>query len=267
MSNVGFIGTGNMGGALARAAARSNHTLLLADGLQEKAEALAAELGGTATTAEEIIASADAVFLGVKPQMLPALADQLRPALAARTAPLLIISMAAGVTLETLQGLLGAYNPIIRIMPNTPVGVGEGMIVWCASANTVAEDKALFLDILAHAGTLDELSEHLIDAATAVMGCGPAFVDLFIEALADGGVKCGLPRDKALTYATQMVLGSAKLVKDSGKHPAELKDAVCSPGGSTIVGVSTLEEGGFRGLTMSAVEASFKRTQELNQSK
>ena len=265
MSIIGFIGTGNMGGALARTAARTSHSLLLADGLPEKAEALARELGGTAVTAEEIIASADAVFLGVKPQMLPALADQLRPALAGRIGPILIISMAAGVTLESLQALLGAYNPIIRIMPNTPVGVGEGMIVWCASANTIKADKELFLDVLAHAGSLDELPEALIDAATAVMGCGPAFVDLFIEALADGGVKCGLPRDKALTYATQMVLGAAKLVKESGKHPAELKDAVCSPGGSTIVGVGALEEGGFRGITMAAVESSFERTKALNQ--
>ena len=168
------------------------------------------------------------------------------------------------LVLESLQALLGAYNPIIRIMPNTPVGVGEGMIVWCASANAIKADKELFLDVLAHAGTLDELPESLIDAATAVMGCGPAFVDLFIEALADGGVKCGLPRDKALTYATQMVLGSAKLVKESGKHPAELKDAVCSPGGSTIAGVAALEDGAFRASVIDAVESAFVRTKELS---
>lgn len=265
MSNIGFIGTGNMGGALARAAARANHSLYLADGLREKAEALATELSATATTAEDIVASCDAVFLGVKPQMIPALADQLRGALAARKTPILLISMAAGVTLEVLSARFGNENPIIRIMPNTAVGVGEGMIVWCASETATNAHKALFLDVLAHAGTMDELPEHLIDAATAVMGCGPAFVDLFIEALADGGVKCGLPRDKALTYATQMVLGAAALVKVSGKHPAELKDAVCSPGGSTIEGVSTLEDGGFRGLTMAAVESSFRKTQALNQ--
>lgn len=265
MSKIGFIGTGNMGGALARAAAQSNHTLYLADGLPEKAKALADELGATATTAEDILLSCDAVFLGVKPQMLPALADQLHDTLAARKQPILIISMAAGVTLEVLEGLFGAKNPMIRIMPNTPVGVGEGMIVWCASSTATTDDTALLGDVLAHAGRLDELPEHLMDAATAVMGCGPAFVDLFIEALADGGVKCGLPRDKALVYATQMVYGSAKLVDVSGKHPGELKDAVCSPGGSTIEGVSALEEGGFRGLTMAAVEASFEKTKALNQ--
>ena len=261
---IGFIGTGNMGGALARAAARSSHSLYLTDGLREKAEALAAELGAVATDTTRILTECDAVLLGVKPQTLPALAEELRPILATRSTPILLISMAAGVTLDVLEGLFGKC-PIIRIMPNTPAGVGEGMIVWCASEEVTEAHKALFLDTLAHAGTLDELPEHLMDAATAVMGCGPAFVDLFIEALADGGVKCGLPRDKALTYATQMVLGSAKLVKVSGKHPAELKDAVCSPGGSTIVGVGALEEGGFRGITMSAVEASFKKTRQLNQ--
>ena len=261
---IGFIGTGNMGGALARAAARSSHSLYLTDGLRVKAEALASELGAIATDTSRILAECDAVLLGVKPQTLPSLAETIRPILAARSTPILLISMAAGVTLEVLEGLLGKH-PIIRMMPNTPAGVGEGMIVWCASEDVTEDHKALFLDALAHAGTLDELPEHLMDAATAVMGCGPAFVDLFIEALADGGVKCGLPRDKALTYATQMVLGSAKLVKVSGKHPAELKDAVCSPGGSTIVGVGALEDGGFRGITMSAVEASFEKTRQLNQ--
>lgn len=253
-----------MGGALARAAARSGHTLLLADGLPEKAEALARALGGTAVTAKEIIDSADAVFLGVKPQMLPTLAEQIRTDLAARGTPLLLISMAAGVTLESLQALLGTAHPLIRIMPNTPVGVGEGMIVWCASAGVTAEDKALFLDVLAHAGHLDELPEALIDAATAVMGCGPAFVDLFIESLTDGGVACGLPYETALAYATQTVLGAARLVESSDQSPAELRQAVCSPGGSTIEGVRALELGGFRELTASAVKASFEKTKALN---
>ena len=264
MSNIGFIGTGNMGGALARAAALANHSLYLADGLREKAEALATELSATATTAEDIVASCDAVFLGVKPQMIPALADQLRGALAARKTPILLISMAAGVTLEVLSARFGNENPIIRIMPNTAVGVGEGMIVWCASETATNAHKALFLDVLAHAGTMDELPEHLIDAATAVMGCGPAFVDLFIEALADGGVKCGLPRDKAQKFAAEMLLGAAKLCLESGKHPGELKDAVCSPGGSTIAGVAALEDGAFRAGVIDAVESAYIRTKELS---
>ena len=142
---IGFIGTGNMGGALARAAARSGHTLLLTDGLPGKAEALASQLGATATTADEIIASADAVLRGVKPQTLPALAEELRGALAARKTPILVISMAAGVSLDVLGTLFGNTLPMIRIMPNTPASVGEGMIVWCASEAVTAEQKELFL--------------------------------------------------------------------------------------------------------------------------
>lgn len=264
MSKIGFIGTGNMGGALARAASLSSHTLYLADGLPEKAAALAAELSATAVTVEEIITVCDAVFLGVKPQTLPALAEQLKPLLAARSAPLLLISMAAGVTLDALETLFGNH-PTIRIMPNTAVGVGAGMIVWCANQAASETDKALFCDLLAHAGALDPLPEHLMDAATAVMGCGPAFVDLFIEALADSGVKCGLSPEKALTYATQTVLGAATLVKQSGKNPAALREAVCSKGGSTIEGVKVLERDGFRAITEAAVRASFEKTKALNQ--
>lgn len=264
MSKIGFIGTGNMGGALARAASLSSHTLYLTDGLPEKAAALAAELSATAVTAEEIITSCDAVFLGVKPQTLPALAEELKPALAKRNAPILLISMAAGVTLDALKALFGNH-PTVRIMPNTAVGVGAGMIVWCANQAASEADKSLFCDLLAHAGTLDPLPEGLMDAATAVMGCGPAFVDLFIEALADGGVQCGLSREQALAYATQTVLGAATLVKQSGKDPAELREAVCSKGGSTIEGVKVLQKGGFRDVTMAAVNASFEKTKALNQ--
>ena len=123
--------------------------------------------------------------------------------------------------------------------------------------------KKLFCDALSGAGLLDEIPEKLIDAGSAVAGCGPAFVCLFAEALADGGVACGLPRDKALTYAAQMLKGTAKLILESGEHPGKLKDAVCSPGGSTIAGVRALEQGNFRGSTMDAVDAAFYRTKEL----
>ena len=136
---------------------------------------------------------------------------------------------------------------MIRIMPNTPASVGEGMIQYCSS-NVTAEEEEAFCRLMAPAGRLDPVPESLMDAASCVSGCGPAWVYQFIEALADGGVACGLPRVKAQEYAAQMVLGSAKMVLESGKHPGELKDAVCSPGGSTIQGVRVLEERGFRGL-------------------
>ena len=161
------------------------------------------------------------------------------------------------------QELTGGAYPTIRIMPNTPVSVGSGMILYTASANVTAEDKPAFLQNMAAAGVLDELHEELIDAGCAISGCGPAFVDLFLEALADGGVECGLPRDKALLYAAQMVLGSARLALESDTHPAVLKDRVCSPGGSTIVGVHALEDGAFRATVMGAVSAAYAKTMEL----
>ena len=137
------------------------------------------------------------------------------------------------------------------------------MILYDASEKVTGEMLELFRKGMSDAGILDALPEKLIDAGSAVTGCGPAFVDLFIEALADGGVACGLPRDKAMVYAAQMVLGSAKLVLESGKHPGQLKDAVCSPGGSTIAGVRALEQNAFRGTVMEAVDAAFVRTKEL----
>ena len=262
MSNIGFIGAGNMGGALARAAAKSAHNIYLSDKDSAKAAELANEIGAIAAKTSDIIEACDLIFIGVKPQFAAALAEEIREALSSRTTPFCLVSFMAGVTLQKLGDLFGSY-PAIRMMPNTAVAVGQGMIAWCANDGASEEHKALFAQALAHAGASDQLQEHLIDAATAVMGCGPAYVYLFIEALADGGVKCGLPRDKALLYAEQMVHGAAALALNSGKHPGELKDAVCSPGGSTIAGVAALEEGGFRGLTLSAVEAAYRRTQQL----
>lgn len=262
MSKIGFIGVGNMGGALARAAALSSNTVYLSDKDTSKAQALADRIGALASSTQSIVAECDMIFLGVKPQMLAGVAEELKPTLVARKSPFCLVSFLAGVSLSRLAEVFGDL-PIIRMMPNTPASVGEGTIVWSANASVTDADKALYVETLAHAGMLDELDEHLIDAATAVMGCGPAYVYLFIEALADGGVKCGLPRAKALAYAEQMILGSAKLARESGKHPGELKDAVCSPGGSTVAGVATLEKGGFRGITIDAVESAYERTMEL----
>ena len=148
-------------------------------------------------------------------------------------------------------------------MPNTPAMVGEGMMLVAGNKNVTDWDIAAFKDLMSMSGELDDIPEALIDAATAVSGCGPAFVYMFIEALADGGVKCGLSRDKAIKYAAQTLLGSAKMVLETGRHPEELKDAVCSPGGSTIAGVHSLEKGAFRNAAIDAVEASYKKTQKL----
>ena len=193
---------------------------------------------------------------------MEALLEPLRFTLDERPSRFVLCSMAAGLSIARIQEMAGEDFPVIRIMPNTPASVGEGMIQYCSS-NVTAEEEEAFLKIMAPAGRLDAVPESLIDAASCVSGCGPAWVYQFIEALADGGVACGLPRAKAQEYAAQMVLGSAKLVLESGKHPGELKDAVCSPGGSTIQGVRVLEEHGLRGAVMDAVIASYNKTKEM----
>ena len=165
--------------------------------------------------------------------------------------------------MEKVAAMAGGDYPVIRIMPNTPCGIGRGLILYTANDRVTQEELEAFTAALSAAGTLDPLEERLIDAGSAVAGCGPAFVCQFIEALADGGVACGLPRKKALLYAAQMVEGSAALVLESGDSPAALKDAVCSPGGSTIAGVRTLEERAFRGAVMDAVIAAAERTKAL----
>ena len=171
--------------------------------------------------------------------------------------------MAAGLTLEKLASLIPRQHRIIRMMPNTPASIGQGVISYALSSNCRAEDSELFCQLLTKAGLLVELGEGLIDAATGLAGCGPAFIYLFIEALADAGVQTGLPRETALKMAAQTVVGAGQLVLESQEHPGVLKDQVCSPGGSTIAGVASLEAHAFRGTVMEAVQQSYKRTQEL----
>ncbi len=264
MPILGFLGTGNMGGALAQAASKNkNNRLLLANRHPEKAKLLMEHIGGELTDSKGAAAQADYIFIGVKPQMLEELFADIRDTLAARKDRFVLVSMAAGTSIERIQELAGGAYPVIRIMPNTPVSIGEGMILYSCEENVTAEEEQNFLQAMAAAGRFSPLAEKLIDAGSAVSGCGPAFVDLFIEALADGGVACGLPRKQALEFAAQMAAGSARLILESGKHPGELKDAVCSPGGTTIQGVRALEEAGFRAGVMNAVIAAYEKNFDL----
>lgn len=264
----GFIGTGNMGGALARAARRrlEGEDILLANRTKAKAEALAKELGASAEKSTYVAAVADYIFLGVKPQMMKDLLEEIGPKLLARWERkdrFVLVTMAAGLTIGDIQGLAGGDYPVIRIMPNTPCSIGEGMVLYTPGPGVTAAEVQVFLEAMAGAGRFAEIPERLMDAGSAVAGCGPAFVDLFIEALADGGVACGLPRAQALELAAQTVLGSAKLALESGQHPGVMKDAVCSPGGTTIQGVRALERGGFRSAVVEAVIAAYEKTLEL----
>lgn len=263
---IGFIGAGNMGGAIAIAAAKvvGGEHLLIADLNTEKAAALAADIGATATDNEGVVVNSDYIFLGVKPQMMEAALTALRPALAAREQKPVLISMAAGLTVDCIAAWSGG-QPVIRIMPNTPVAVGEGMTLYTVGADVTAAQKAVFTDFMTASGRLCELPESLIDAGCAVSGCGPAFAYLFIEALAAGGTEKGLDPALSLELAAQTVLGAAKMVQETGKDPIALKDAVCSPGGATLQGVSALERGNFRDVAMSAVDAAYQRTLEMKQ--
>ena len=260
----GFIGTGNMGGALARALVRevSPSDVYLNNRTPAKAEALAAELGARADTAAHIAAACDYIFLGVKPNLIAGVLAQLAPTLAQRTDKPVLVSMAAGVTIAALEQAAPGC-PILRIMPNTACAVGAGLTLYDANALLTKPQLDAFLADMAASGRLEALPEHLIDAGSAVAGCGGAFAYLFLEALADGGVYAGLPRAKAQRYAAQMLLGAAKLALESGDHTAALKDAVCSPGGTTIAGVRALEEGGLRAAAMNAVIAAYEKTLQL----
>ena len=266
MSTIfGFIGCGNMGGALALALSKSNQNkgILLCDASQEKAISLAKTVNGTVVDIATVISDCDYIFLGVKPQGLENLFDTIRSLLKSRKNKPVLISMAAGISISRIAQLADCDCGIIRIMPNTPVAVGEGMILYDYNPSVSQENVNEFCASMEKAGKLDHIPESLIDAASALSGCGPAFVYLFAEALADGAVACGLPRDQANLYAAQTLLGSAQMLLQTGKHAGELKDAVCSPGGTTIQGVRALENGGFRSNAMNAVIEAYKKTLEL----
>jgi pyrroline-5-carboxylate reductase len=264
------IGSGNMGGALMKGAAAfaGAERIFFTDADQDKARSAAKALGaGVLASNTEAARRGDYIFLAVKPQVMPAVLEELGPVLGAREPGGLraLVSMAAGWTTGNIRSLLGRHAgvPVVRIMPNTPALVSRGMIALSASPDVRAAALDELEGILSAAGAVDRVAESYLDAVTGLSGSGPAFVYMFIEALADGGVKAGLPRDKALRYAAQTVLGAAAMVQETGRHPGELKDMVCSPAGTTIAGVAALEQAGFRGAVMDAVEAAWRRAAEL----
>lgn len=254
-----------MGGALARAVCRRipSDQVFLSNRTPEKAKQLADALDCRVTDNDAIAECADFIFLGVKPQYMEGMLADIAPLLEKRESRFILVSMAAGLTISRIQELAGKAYPTIRIMPNTPSAIGEGVVFYDCSEGVKKTDEKAFLDGLAGAGRLIPLADHLMDAGSAVAGCGPAFADMFIEALADGGVACGLPRAMALEAAAQMLVGAGKLMLETGKHPGQLKDEVCSPGGATIQGIRTLEEAGLRGAVMDAVIAAYDKSREM----
>jgi pyrroline-5-carboxylate reductase len=262
---IGFLGAGQMATALALGWAKA--------GLLDVARSIAADpvpgaranfkltTGIKAVESNlEVLAASDVLVLAVKPQVMDAVLAEVKPALWASH---LVVSIAAGVTLKTLGTHLGEKARIVRVMPNTPCLVGASATGFAPAPSATPDDAALVERLFSAVGVAYRVPEHLLDAVTGLSGSGPAFVYLFIEALADGGVKCGLPRAVAQALAAQTVLGAAKMVLETGQHPGALKDAVASPGGTTIAGLHALEQAAFRAAAMDAVEAATKRAQEL----
>ncbi len=256
----GFLGCGNMGGAIAARLSRSTKEITVSD-RSGKAKKLAAELGVAYADNVAVATNCDTIFLAVKPQMLRDVLTPLRPLLALRRP--MLVSMAAGVELEKLRELAGCALPIVRIMPNTPTSVGMGVIPYCR--NELVTDRLLaeWLVDMQPCGTLDPLEERLMDAASALSGSGPAYFYMMLDALADGAAACGMPKAKALDYAARTMAGSAQMYLETKRHPAALKDAVCSPGGSTLAGVQALEGEGFRSAVMDCVIAAFRKNKDL----
>ena len=260
---IGFIGAGNMGGALAVAAAKSNNEIVLFDKSNEKAKDIADKCNGFVSDLDTIIKNSDYIFLGVKPQVLPDLLIDIKQVLDSSDNKPVFISMAAGTPIKKIEDVLGNDTPLLRIMPNLPVMYGEGVILLCKNKTATEENIKDFENFMACAGEIIKIEEKFIDAASAISGCGPAFCYMFIEALADGGVSSGLTSELSLKLAAATLKGAATMALESGKHPGKLKADVCSPGGTTIAGVRSLEEHNFRATAMDAVISSYKRTLEL----
>ena len=259
---MGFIGAGNMAsaivkGAVEKKAAAPNH-IAVYDVDKEKVKALqeSCSVHGTASLAE-LCDRSDMLLAAVKPNVLP---DVLRDLV---KIDLPLISIAAGWSAERIKELYGIHKRVLRVMPNTPLMVGEGMSVLETPCNFSEHELAFAKKLFSAMGKVSFAQVKQMDAVTAVSGSGPAYAFLFIEALADGGVLCGLPRAQALSLAAQTLLGAARMVLDTGENPGALKDAVCSPGGTTIEAVKVLEEYGFRGAVIDAVEQCAKKSEAL----
>lgn len=264
---VGFIGAGKMASALAqgfikgqavKSASHVSASCPIADKhLLEHMKQMGCQ---TFHCNKELMECSDVVILAVKPQIMPLVLPDIKSLVAAK----LMVSIAAGVKLSQLQADLNPDSKIVRLMPNTPCIVREGVSVFCSGPKVTKEDSQTVKQLFGTVGQIDEVKESMIDAVTGVSGSGPAYMYLIIEAMADGGVKQGLPRDLAYKLAAQTMVGAGRMVLDTNTHPAVLKDEVCSPGGTTITALDMLEKSGLRTSIMQAVEAATKRCTQIS---
>ncbi len=262
---IGFIGLGNMaqaiiGGILSRGVASEGDII----GYDPSAAArnMAAEKYciAMADSNSGVVSQADIVILAVKPQILQSVIEEVAPS---ATEDVLFISIAPGKSMEWIKGIFGKDIKLVRCMPNTPALVGAGMTGYCVNVNVTEDEKKKAVSILESFGKAEEVPEHLIAAVTSVSGSAPAYVFILIEAMADQAVADGMSRSQAYEFAAQAVMGSAKMMMDTGRHPAELKDMVCSPAGTTIEAVKVLEREGFRAAVQDAMEACTVKAEQL----
>jgi pyrroline-5-carboxylate reductase len=264
---IGFLGAGKMATALAKGFIQANlagaEQILASDPIEAARSSLAREVGANVTASNaDVLKFASVLVLAVKPNQV---ADVLAEIRSLWTADHLLISIAAGVTLAKLESALGSGARVVRVMPNTPALVGASATAYAPGKNATAADGQLTQKLFASVGVAFQLKEPLLDAVTGLSGSGPAYIYLIIEALSDGGVAAGLPRDVATRLAAQTVFGSAKMVLETGQHPGALKDMVASPGGTTIEGLHELEKAGLRGALMNAVRAAAEKSRKLGQ--
>ena len=264
-NKIGFIGCGNMGGAMMQGILESGkctkENMITSDKSKEALQAKKELLGINVTEDNKEVAKfADILFLSVKPQFYETVIEEIKSEVDDK---MIIVTIAPGKTLDWLSEKFGKALKIIRTMPNTPAMVKEGMMGMCPNENVSNEDIELVRDICNGFSKTEVITENLMDVVTAVSGSSPAYVFMFIEAMADAAVAGGMARQQAYKFAAQAVLGSAKMVLDTGKHPGELKDMVCSPAGTTIEAVKVLEEKGFRGAVMDAVEACVNKSKNM----
>lgn len=262
---IGFIGLGNMAraiiGGMLREGIASREDIIGSAKTQRTRDAVQKEYGiGVERSNKAVAEVADVLILAVKPQFLEGVIGEIRETVKEGT---LVISIAAGKTLSWLSENFGRPLGLVRCMPNTPALVGEGCTGICANDIVTEEELAYSLRLMGSFGRASLVEEKLMDAVGAVSGSSPAYVFMFIEAMADAAVAAGMPRVQAYEFAAQAVCGSAKLMLETGKHPGELKDMVCSPGGTTIEGVRVLEEAGFRGAVMDALLAAVEKSRKL----
>lgn len=262
---IGFLGGGNMGRAIMEGLIKADlykpEEIYVYDVYQPTLDTLQSELGVHPVTEVETLAkNSQTILVAVKPNVLP---EALGAMKAEIPADKIVISIAAGVDLAKLTELLSPDHKIVRVMPNTPALVGEGMSGVSMNENLTQEDKDQVMAIFSSFGEAEEVPEKLMDAVVGVSGSAPAYVYMFIEALADGAVLEGMPRAAAYKFAAQTVLGSAKMVLETGRHPGELKDMVSSPGGTTIKAVQSLEENGMRAAVIKAVEVAAEKNRSM----